>query len=116
MGRVRLGFPLRLALHEVLAKEQADTLLYARSALLDVRLWPLFSGVVDVDAVALYGVQVDTKQYIPDTYIRGHVGELTAASHGVDLKQELVRLDRHGAAGHRLHAHEMAHSRAARRY
>ena len=93
VGRVRLGFPLRLALHEVLAKEQADTLLYARSALLDVRLWPLFSGVVDVDAVALYGVQVDTKQYIPDTYIRGHVGELTAASHGVDLKQELVRLD-----------------------
>ncbi len=91
--RVRLAFPLDLALHRVTAIERGDTLLATRSLRLHVKLLPLFEGRADVDGLDLYGVVADTKSYLSDVRIKGRIGALEAAAHGVDWRQELVRLD-----------------------
>lgn len=94
IGHVRLAFPLDLALHNLLAVEAGDTLVHARSARINVRLLPLFEGRADIDGLALYDARLDTKSMVADTRIKGTVGELSAASHGVEWGKELVRLDR----------------------
>lgn len=94
VGKVRLAFPLDLALHDVQAVEQGDTLLDAHALRLNVQLRPLLDGQANVDGVQLYNVKIDTKSYISDTHIKGTVGELTAASHGINWERELVHIDR----------------------
>ena len=94
IGKVRLAFPLDLAVHDVLATEQGDTLLEARALRLDVQLLPLLEGRAEVDGVELYNVKLNTKSYVADTRIVGHAKELTAAAHSIDWKQERVNLNR----------------------
>ena len=91
--RVRLAFPLDLALHRLHAVERGDTLAAVRSLRLDVRLLPLLHGEADVDGFELYGATLDTKSYISDTHIRGHIGRLAAASHGIGWTSGKIRVD-----------------------
>ena len=93
IGHVRLAFPLDLTLHKLLATDGTDTLVQAQAVYLDVRLLPLFQGRADIDGLALYDARLDTKGLIADTRIKGSVGELSAASHGVEWGKELVKLD-----------------------
>ena len=93
IDKVRLAFPLDLAVHHMNAVEKGDTLLNADRLRLNVKLMPLFEGRADVDGLELYGLVIDTKNYISDTRIKGHAGQLTAAAHGVDWEKELVNLD-----------------------
>ena len=93
IDKVRLAFPLDLAVHHMTAVEKGDTLLNADRLRLNVKLMPLFEGRADVDGFELYGLVIDTKSYISDTRIKGHAGHLTAAAHGVDWEKELVNLD-----------------------
>ena len=93
IDKVRLAFPLDLAVHHMTAVEKGDTLLNADRLRLNIKLMPLFEGRADVDGFELYGLVIDTKSYISDTRIKGHAGQLTAAAHGVDWEKELVNLD-----------------------
>lgn len=93
IDKVRLAFPLDLAVHHMTAVEKGDTLFNADRLRLNVKLMPLFEGRADVDGFELYGLVIDTKSYISDTRIKGHAGQLTAAAHGVDWEKELVNLD-----------------------
>ena len=93
IDKVRLAFPLDLAVHHMTAVEKGDTLLNADHLRLNVKLMPLFEGRADVDGFELYGLVIDTKSYISDTRIKGYAGQLTAAAHGVDWEKELVNLD-----------------------
>ena len=93
IDKVRLAFPLDLAVHHMTTVEKGDTLLNADRLRLNVKLMPLFEGRADVDGFELYGLVIDTKSYISDTRIKGHAGQLTAAAHGVDWEKELVNLD-----------------------
>lgn len=93
IDKVRLAFPLDLAVHHMTAVEKGDTLLNADRLRLNVKLMPLFEGRADVDGFELYGLVIDTKSYISDTRIKGNAGQLTAAAHGVDWEKELVNLD-----------------------
>lgn len=90
---VRLAFPLDLAVKEVTALRERDTLLRARSLRLDVKLLPLFKGRADVEGLALYDVRVDTRDLVSDVHLRGKVGSLEAKAEGVDWKQQVVRLN-----------------------
>ena len=101
--RVRLAFPLDLAVHGVQALDGRDTLVAARSLRLDVAFWPLFEGRADIEGVGLYDAQVNTKSYLPDLHIRGRVGELSAASHGVEWNKGRVLLDHATLADADLH-------------
>lgn len=93
VGKIRLAFPLDLAIHEVVAKEGTDTLADVRSMRLSVRLRPLFEGQVEVDGCEVYEAKVNTCGWIPDVYVRGKIGQFSAATHGVDLLKETVNLD-----------------------
>lgn len=93
VDKVRLAFPLDLALFRVSAVQNVDTLLNVDRMRLTVKLFPLFEGRADVDGFMLYGLNIDTKSYLPDTRIKGKAAELTAATHGVDWKKEIVNLD-----------------------
>ena len=93
IDKVRLAFPLDLAVHHMTAIEKGDTLINADRLRLNVKLMPLFEGRADVDGFELYGLVIDTKSYISDTRIKGYAGQLTAAAHGVDWEKELVNLD-----------------------
>lgn len=91
--KVRLAFPLDLAVHGVVAKDKGETLADVRALRVDVRMWPLLKGQVEVDGLTLFDAKLDTKDWISDLYLRGHIGKLSASSHGIDLKKELVMLD-----------------------
>lgn len=90
---VRLAFPLDLAVHGVLALDGRDTLVSARSLRLDIAFWPLFEGRADIEGFGLYDARVNTKSYLPDLHIRGQLGELSAASHGVEWSKGQVHID-----------------------
>lgn len=93
VGSVRLAFPLDLVAGDVVAADRTDTLASIRALRLDVALWPLLEGRADIDEFGLYDTQLNTKQLISDTYIRGTVGRLEASLHGVDWQHERVVLD-----------------------
>lgn len=89
--RVRLAFPLDLAVVNLSATEGRDTLLAAGNLRLDVRLLPLLHRKIDIGGVELYRAKVDTKSYVSDTHIVGRIGafeidEPTA----VDLTRQLI--------------------------
>lgn len=94
IGRVALAFPLDLVVHDALVVDERDTLLDARSLRVDVQLFPLLKGVVNVDAITLNRVRLNTASLISDTQVRGTVGRLFLSSHGVDLGAETVLVDR----------------------
>ena len=93
LEKVRLSFPLDLALHGVQAKDGQDTLADVGVLLVDVRLLPLLKGRVDVEGLTLRQAKLNTRSWIPDTYIRGEIGELYAASHGIALTENWAKLD-----------------------
>lgn len=93
IDKVRLAFPLDLALHRMTAMEKGDTLLNVDRMRLNVKLFPLFEGRADVDGFSLYGLKLNSKSYISDTHIQGTAAELTAATHGIDWEREVVNLD-----------------------
>ena len=93
IGKVRLAFPLDLAIHDVNIIDRGDTVVAARSLRLDVCLMPLFEGRADIDGFSLYNAKVNTKDFVADTYIRGSIGALEAKSHGVEWGTGLARLD-----------------------
>ena len=93
IDKVRLAFPLDLAIHRMTAIEGGDTLINVDRMRLDVKLLPLFKGRADIDGFSLYGLKLDTKSYISDTHIKGIADELTATSHGIDWEKEYVNIN-----------------------
>lgn len=91
-SRVRLSFPLGLAVDSVLAREAGDTLLRASRLRLNVQVMPLFRAQANVDGIVLRDAQVDTKSLIGGAHVRGTLGELRAELRGVGWETERVRL------------------------
>lgn len=92
--RVRLKFPLDFEAQNTLIVDGRDTVVAAKSITFDVQLWPLFSGCANIDGFALDEAKVNTKSFVGNTYIRGHVGHFEAASHGVEWGTGAVHIDR----------------------
>lgn len=93
IGNVRLSFPLDLQLNRFVTIQQGDTLLAVDAFNVDVRLLPLFRQRVDVDALDLSSVQVDTRDLVEAAQIRGKVAHLYLNAHGVEWKAETVNLN-----------------------
>lgn len=94
VDRVRLAFPLDLAVHRLSVCDRGDTLLAADALRLKVRLLPLFKGRADIDGFSLYGAAVDSRDWISNTYLRGHIAYLDVCSHGVEWERGLVVVDK----------------------
>ena len=88
IGKVRLAFPLDLALHQAEATDGGDTLLIAKAIRLNVMLLPLFSGNIEIDGAEIFSAKVNTKDFISDVNVKGTIGTFHLASHGVSLKDQ----------------------------
>ena len=99
VGRLRLSFPLDLDVQQLTMLDAGgDTLVAADHALVDLDLSSIMRGRVRLDAVTLQRAQVDTREWIASTLIRGRLDELTLHD-DVDLKAQHVALSSVEARG-----------------
>lgn len=91
--RLRLSFLLDLDLQGLVARDAVgDTLVAARSVIVDLDLSQLLALRIGVDAITLRGVQADTKDVIATTRIVGSFDEL-AVGDDIDLRAQHVAID-----------------------
>ncbi|WP_287677811.1 translocation/assembly module TamB domain-containing protein [Bacteroides sp.] len=93
VGRISLSFPLNLGIHNVTAIQKNDTLLSAGKMTLKVQMKPLFRKQIEVDALKLESVSVNTKDMIEGFMMKGKLGELYLESHGVALSPETATIN-----------------------
>lgn len=104
IDNVRLAFPLDLQVNGIkVIKEQMDsitsntwkdTIADINSLMVDVQLRPLFEGKVMVDALDFNYMKLNTTDFIKAAQVKGRVKSLSVASHGIDLREEFMRLDK----------------------
>ena len=88
IGRVNLGFPLDLKVKRVDIVENTDTLFKVDDMRIDVQLLPLFKNKVEIDAVEIKGVKLNTKEMVEAARVKGHIDYLYMNSHGIELEPE----------------------------
>lgn len=91
--RVRLAFPLDLALINSFASQKGDTLLDAHGIRVDIAIMPLFKQEVNIEGLSIHRTKINTAGLISNTQIKGYVGTLGIKSKGINLKQSTVRLN-----------------------
>ncbi len=87
---VHLAFPLDLTMDGILAVQDGDTVLAARQLDISIKALPLFQLQAEVDGIHLYDAKLNTKDLIDACVVKGHVAELSLASHSTDLQNELA--------------------------
>lgn len=98
--RVKLVFPLDLGVEGFKMIQPNDSLPDVKDTIadvgrlvVDVRLSPLFKKKVEIDALELNDVKLNTDGLVHEVRVKGAVGRLYLRSHGVDLGRETVRID-----------------------
>ena len=95
--RIDLRFPLNLLVRGVqVVQSEADaadvqhpdTLLNLGSLNVSVQAWPLLQGRVEVNAITLQQVAVNSSNLLEGMHIKGTLGRCFLESHGIDLKKE----------------------------
>ena len=101
VGHVALRFPLNLTLEEVKAIKDNDSIPGLRDTIadvgrvhVDVQWKPLLKKNVEIDALSLEKVKLNTNGFIPDVRVKGNVESLDLECHGVDLKNSLANIDK----------------------
>ncbi|MDE6079897.1 MAG: translocation/assembly module TamB domain-containing protein [Duncaniella sp.] len=93
VGRLRLGFPLRLNVKDVCVIEaQGDTMLTARSLSTSVALMPLINGQIDVSGVELDSAFYQMGNADSLMWLRAHIRRADIGATGVGLKSGLINL------------------------
>ena len=93
-ARLRIAFPLDLALQELAVLDaEGDTIVAAASALADLDLSRLFHAQIGVDGIELTQVKADTKDLIASTHIKGRFDTFTLRADSLDFKQKRVLLN-----------------------
>ena len=91
--RLRLSFLLDLDLQQLaMTDSEGDTLVAADHALVDLDFKAIMQRRVKVDAITLTRTQLDTKEWIASTLIRGRLEKL-ALQDDIDLKEQHVALN-----------------------
>ena len=100
VGHVSLKFPLDLVVDDFKMIKDNDSIAGVRDTIadvgqlvVDVQLKPLFKKQVEIDALSLSKVKLNTNGFIPDVRVKGNVEKLSLECHGVDLAQSLVNVD-----------------------
>ena len=108
VGRIDLRFPLNLRVSQVQVLQQdtlitdslatptfaTDTLLLLDLLEVKVQALPLFKGKVEIDKVNLQGVELHSGNLIDGMEIDGTLSEFYLQSHGIDLPNEEVILNK----------------------
>lgn len=100
--RIDLRFPLNLLVRGVLVtqpsevsdSERCDTLLNLKSLNVRVQAWPLLHGQVEVDGIMLEKVSLNSLHLLNGMHVKGELGHFQLESHGVDLSEQDVVLNR----------------------
>lgn len=93
IDRIRLAFPIDLALHQVYVSKNDSMVLDAGSFRARIALWPLLGKHVVVNGIELYNTRLDTRDLVSDTGIKGSVKALTLKAHDVDLNVSKACID-----------------------
>lgn len=100
VGRVSLVFPLDLGIERLRIiqpndslPQVRDTVVDARSLVVNVRLLPLFRSRVEIDKLDFSDVSLNTTNFIKSARVKGRIGSLTLQSHGIDLGRQTLRVD-----------------------
>lgn len=106
---VCLVFPLDLGVDGVLVMQpndtvpqKNDTIAAIKRTVVDVQLLPLLDSQVEVDALELYDMVVNTVDFVPQACVKGKLDLLSMESHGINLNAETVRLDNAFIGGAKL--------------
>lgn len=98
---VHLKFPLDLELGGVKALQRndslpqvKDTIINARSMICEVQLCPLFHKNVQIDIMQMDDVILNTSSFISDCRVKGRFCRLMLNSHGIDLKNDTLMLNK----------------------
>lgn len=105
VGRIRLVFPLDLAVENVVVSEgrradssvtsdglRADTLAAIGELRTGVAVWPLLRGQVEVSGISLTRVMAHTGGLIPSVEVDGQIGQLHLRGADIDLATETVEV------------------------
>ena len=98
--RVKLAFPLDLCVvgFKMLQPNDSlphkkDTIADVGSLVVDVQLWPLLKQKVEIDALELNDVKLNTAGLVSSARVNGNIGRLYLQSHGIDLGKETVKIN-----------------------
>lgn len=89
---VDLSFPLDLQVDGVRIVKEQDTIADIRRTIVDVKLWPLFSGNIVLNELRLDDAHINTLDFIDDIRMQGFIGSFSLSSPGIDasaLEMEL---------------------------
>ena len=92
LERVDLSFPLDLQVDGVRIVKETDTIANIRRTIVDVKLWPLFSGDIVLNELRLDDAHINTLDFIGDLRMQGFIGNLSLSSPNIDasaLEMEL---------------------------
>lgn len=82
VGKVRLAFPLDVAIEDVKCLKQndslpcKDTIMLLNKAVIDVQILPLFSNEVKINSMEILGAKLNTSNFISEARIKGNIGRL----------------------------------------
>ena len=93
VGRVELDFPLDLGLDRVMVIRQNDTIANIGHVAVDVKLLPLLRSKMVVNGLEISQAEINTLDYISDLQLKGKIGQFSAKSRCIDLKQGTVDLN-----------------------
>lgn len=94
IGKIRLSFPLNLIIEDALVISlPTDTLLTASRIRVNVRVMPLLRQRVEVDAVEIQQVFVNSGSLIKGMHMQGLLGKLDLKADYIDLANEQATLN-----------------------
>lgn len=71
-----------------------DTVAHIDHIVVDMQLLPLLKKQVNIDALDLTGIKLNTTNLIHEARVKGYVGQMSMESHGIDLANDVLRLDK----------------------
>lgn len=93
IDRVKLAFPLDLAVDGVEVVSQQDTILLVDRIQVDVQLLPLLQKKVEINGISLENAKVNTSDLISTMRLNGSLDEFYLSSHGIELTSEMAVLN-----------------------
>ena len=92
IGSLHLSFPLQLEIVEFSVAKGEEIFAEGEKAGLNVSLWPLLAGEIELNYIEIDNVRLDTRELIPDVAIEGEVEYLRAVARNIDLAREIADL------------------------
>lgn len=92
--RISLEFPLDVVIHQPLLVDNQDTILYAKRLTASVQAIPLIKKQIEINELSIQEAFVNSTDLIEGMTLKGELGKLLIASHGISLNKETATIDK----------------------